>query len=126
MTMARFEDLAALMRKHKEQDLGNGVNEGRIAEAELALGVCIRGGYRHFLTSFSYGGFAHIEIYGLGGPSYLDLVNVTLSERKEMVPPLPPSLLPFHNDGGGNQYCLDTESGAEPTVVFWSHEGGPE
>ncbi len=124
--MVRFEELAASIRKRKDQDVGSGVSEKRIAGAERELGISIRGGYRQFLTTFGYGGFAHIELYGLGGPSNLDLVNITISEREEMVPPLASCLLPFHNDGSGNHYCLDTKTGNEPAVVYWSHEEGPK
>ena len=67
-----------------------------------------------------------MELYGLGDdvPKYLDLKRVTMSERDEMIPRIPPHLVPILNDGSGNHFCLDSKgiAGADCPVVFWDHD----
>lgn len=121
----KSEKTFALFAGMTDRLTGTGANEAEITEAERALGITIRGGYRQFLLKFGWGGRSAFEMYGLGEdvPSYLSLVGMTQSERMEMEPPLPPYLLPLMNDGGGNHYCLDTRIvTGEPPVVLWIHD----
>ena len=122
--MVSYSELATRLLGFENRELGSGVSDDEIAAAEQVLGVCIEGGYRQFLKQFGWGGVEHLELYGLGGPPYLDLVRVTQSERSEMEPALRAHLLPVMNDGGGNLFCLDTRVGTEPPIVFWDHLGG--
>lgn len=122
-----YEDAAERLASFPERDVGRGATADEVSEAERLLGATLPSSYRTFLVDFGWGGVGDWEVFGLGEdvPPYLDLVRVTLSERTEMVPPLPERLVPFHNDGGGNLYCLNTgrSAGTECPVVFWDHEG---
>ena len=104
-----FANVAGQLRSFEDKEHGRGATQAELDSAEARLGVQFRGGYRQFLSEFGWVGVGDLEIFGLGAdvPSYLDLVELTLSERNEMSPALPPNLIPIHNDGGGNQYCLD-------------------
>lgn len=107
---------------------GKGAAVAEIEDAEHQLGLKITGGYREFLLRFGWMDIGLVELFGIGEdiPPYLNLVIVTLSERSEMRPNLALMLLPFHNDGFGNLYCLDMAAsvGDEHPVVFWNHECG--
>ena len=124
--MPSYSELASRLLGFGCRDLGSGVSEAEIADAENELELRIEGSYRQFLKQFGWGGVEHLELYGIGGPAHLDLVRVTRSERSEMVPPLPAYLLPVMNDGGGNLFCLDTTIAGEPPIVFWDHTGGAD
>ena len=126
--MPTFVELADRLLRFEGCDLGDGVDETEITEAERVLGVRIDGGYRQFLKRFGWGGVGHVELYGLGSnvPAHLNVVDITLSEREEMGPKLRPNLVPVMNDGGGNLYCIDTNAEGEPSVVFWDHTAGTD
>lgn len=123
--MDTFERLCRIISEGDAQH-GSGASEKTISAAERRLGIQIRGGYRRFLQKFGWGGTEHVQLYGLGKgvPKHLDLVSMTESERSEMRPRLPRTLVPLMNDGCGNHYCIDgSAAGAgEPCVVFWDHE----
>ena len=125
-----FEALSKRLRHLDDTELGSGVSEEEIVNAEKALGISIRGSFRSFLREFGWACPKTIELYGLGKDlprAYLDLVSTTVSERTEMQPNIPHDLLPLMNDGYGNQYCLDLRhSDGEPEVVFWNHDHGSE
>ena len=122
-----FEELEKVILIFPDGDLGRGATEEEVAAAEDTLGVEIRGGFRDFLRRFGWGEISYLSIYGLGIgiPPYLDLVQITMSERTEMSPRLPAHLVPVMNDGGGNLFCLDTSANMnEPPVVSWAHDEG--
>jgi hypothetical protein len=104
--------------------VGKGATQAAIEAAEQSLGVRISGDYRRFVEEYGWGGAGHVELYGLGDdvPPHLNVVNITQSERADMFPRLRSELLPIMNDGGGNLYCLDTNTEG-PVVVLWDHEG---
>lgn len=121
--------LANHLASYPDNSLGSGATEEDIQHAERILGLRIVGNYRAFLRRFGWGGVQDFELYGLGAdvPLHLNLVAITQSERKEMLPHLPVELLPIMNDGGGNLYCLDLRvNGREPPVVVWYHDLGCE
>ena len=79
--------------------------------------------YRRFLAEFGWAAVLHFEINGVGPdvPHHLDLVQVTLDERKNFG--LPPHLIPVMNDGGGNLYCFEGgRGGSNEQILFWDHE----
>jgi cell wall assembly regulator SMI1 len=121
-------ELIRRLRSFRESEFGRGATSQEIKLAEEQLGVEFSGGYKAFLGQFGWASLEGLEIYGLGDdvPAYLDLRKVTLSERAQMRPRLPSRLLPLMNDGAGNHYCLDAESGeqGECVVVFWNHNLG--
>jgi len=121
-------DLIRRLRSCREAEFGRGATRQEIELAEEQLGVRLPGGYKAFLEQCGWASLEGMELYGLGEdvPLYLDLVEVTLSERTQMRPRLPSGLIPLMNDGAGNHYCLDaasSEQGQCP-VVFWDHNLG--
>ncbi len=119
-----YAKLAERLLGFQRRDLGVGVPDQEIVVLEAKLTVRIEGGYRKFVRQFGHGGVEGFELFGLGGPAYLDLARITESERSEMEPRLAAYLLPIMNDGFGNLLCLDTRVRGEPSVVFWDHEAG--
>jgi len=115
-----------LLRSDPAAELGPGVSDVVIAEAETRLQVSIAGAYRWFLSDFGWGRAQDLEIFGLGDavPGHLDLLVLTTSERVEMHPQLPDHLLPLANSGAGDLYCLDTRVDGEPPIVVWDHTQG--
>lgn len=120
-----FDAVEKQFLSYNDRTQGQGASDDEIRDAEKKLGLTISGGFRQFLRRLGWAGAGSIEIYGLGSdvPRYLNLVEITLSERNEMRPKLRPEFLPVMNDGGGNLYCLSTnrkENGESP-IVFWDH-----
>ncbi|WP_437278067.1 SMI1/KNR4 family protein [Sorangium sp. So ce375] len=120
-----IDELRTLFDESPSRSVGRGAEDSEVAAAEQRLGIKLDGGYREFLRIYGWGGIGSVELYGLGSdvPSYLDLVCIAESERREMSPRLPEYLVPIMNDGGGNLYCLDIRV-EEPLVVLWDHEAG--
>lgn len=121
--------MAQKLRESESVELGTGASDDELRRAEQALGVAIPPDYRRFLLDFGWARIGHWELFGAGRdvPAYLNIQAVTASEREEMRPSLPPTLLPIANDGGGNLLCLDTASvnyGAECPVIGRDHETG--
>lgn len=119
--MRIFAELAERLLASSSRSLGVGVSEADILVAEQVLQLPIGGGYREFLKRFGWGGVGCVELFGLGGPVYLDIVRVTQSERCEGSPGLPMHLIPIMNDGGGNLFCLDALRREDPPIVVWEH-----
>jgi len=96
--------------------------------AEERLGVELPVSHKEFLERFGWASLEGLELYGLGEdvPAFLDLVEVTLSERTDMRSRLPQRLVPLMNDGAGNHYCLYAMSRqqGECPVVYWDHDLG--
>ncbi|MBK8255403.1 MAG: SMI1/KNR4 family protein [Polyangiaceae bacterium] len=118
-----FQELENTLRSAPSARVGVGATESEIGRAESELGTRITGDYRAFLAAFGWLEWEGKEVYGLGSdvPFHLNLVEITVSERGAMQPPLPHNLLPLMNDGAGNLSCLDTGSPRQE-VVFWDHE----
>ncbi len=126
--MVLSPELVRRLHSLREAEFGQGATAREIKLAEEQLGIEFPDSYKAFLGQFGWASKDGLELYGLGKdvPAYLDLVTVTLSERTEMRPYLPRSLVPLMNDGAGNHYCLDVECGeqGECPVVFWDHTLG--
>ena len=100
-----------------------------VDDAETELSVRFPEDLRNYLATFGWLEVGHWELMGLGEgiPDYLNIVVVTRSERDEVMPPLPPHLLPLLNDGAGNLTCVVVgESAAAGSIVFWDHERGAQ
>lgn len=121
-----FDDIVLRLGDFNHQSLGSGVDEVSILRAETVLEVTLPNSYKEFLRRFGWGGVGNWELFGLGSdvPEYLDLIQMTLSERQDMRPRVPLYLVPLMNDGFGNHYCLDTSKvvGNDCPIVFWNHE----
>ncbi len=51
-----------------------------------------------------------------------------LSVRNDLDSVLPPEVIPFAEDGGGDYICFDyrsKDSGEAPSIVYWAHENPP-
>jgi hypothetical protein len=107
---------------------GQGATAQEIADCERALNVHFIGSFAQYLRQYGWLTVGSSELFGLGTnlESRRCLKHMTLSERAEMGPPLPPHLVTFYNDGFGNQHCLDTSAVVdnEHRVVFWDHDAG--
>lgn len=116
------DDLLDELRRDDSVQTGSGATSAQVAAAESTLGLAFPDSYRRFLTEIGWAS----EVFGLGDdvPGHLELVRLTQDERTEFRPHIPPHLVPVHNDGGGNHYCLDTgrSTGSECPIVFWDHE----
>lgn len=110
--------------------VGRGASSRAVADAEAVLGVVFPPSLREYLTRFGWVEMADREFFGLGDgvPQFLELVRITTSERTEAGAPLPRSLIPLLNDGGGNLYCVVATPGSsnDGMVVLWDHEQGAE
>ncbi len=126
--MVLSAELIRRLRSCREAEFGRGATPQEIEQAEKRLGAQLPESYKAFLGHFGWASLEGLELYGLADdvPAYLNLARVTLSERTQMRPRLPSRLVPLMNDGAGNHYCLDVESGeqGECAVVFWDHNLG--
>ena len=126
--MVLSAELIRRLRSCHEAELGRGATPQEIELAEERLGVEFPESYKAFLGHFGWASLEGLELYSLGEdvPTYLSLVEVTLSERTHMRPRLPNRLVPLMNDGAGNHYCLDVMSReqGECPVVYWDHNLG--
>lgn len=105
--------------------IGRGCSDEELGKCEQQLGVRLPGSYRRLLQQFAFVWWPDY-IYGLD-PGPLPGLKVTWQTeqwRRERHPRLPDHLIPFHPDGWGNEYCLDTARlvDGECPVVFWDCE----
>ena len=128
----RFERVEKILREHASEDLiGEGVDETAIHLCEEKLGAKLPESYKLFLLRFGYIEWID-DLSGLvsGCPpgEADDIVNRVTEIRQHMYPNPPSFLIPFHGDGFGNEYCLDTRemNDGEYPVVFWNHEQGED
>lgn len=123
-----YDDVAQRLRDITNVDTGIGTTEEEIREAESAIGMTFPPDFRWYLRDFGWARVGAWELFGTGHdvPAHLDLVRVIQSERTDMVPTLPTTLLPVANDGAGNLLCLDVGGGAkqEYPIVYRDHETG--
>lgn len=122
----RFERIARTMRASAPlKSLGRGASLDEIARSEARLGVTFPRSYRTFLQEFGFACWPD-DIYGVHADLLpaLSVVAQTEQERHEVEPRMPKHLIPFHPDGYGNHYCLDSSRfvNDECPVVFWDHE----
>lgn len=102
----------------------------QIGEAERALGAALPDSFRRFQLEFGDCQNAPLDIYNVlpADPPGLNVVSINLKERTEMGPRLPPYLIAFSDDGGGDLFCFDTRAvnDNEAPVVVWNHELGED
>jgi SMI1-KNR4 cell-wall len=120
-----YQDLLDRLRRIEDKECGTGASAAEINEAEGRLGLAFPPDYRRLLHDFGWIQVGPTEIFGLGKgiPRYLDVVEMTLAERRDATPTLPSELLPVMNDGGGNLYCLNCNDASAPLVI-WDHVSG--
>ena len=121
-----IQDIKRELADSPDRDLGSGVDEQAVLQAESALGVLFPPQYRRFLARFGSGFVSSEEFIGLGGPRHLDVAWLTI-ELRSRKKDFPKSLIPIRADGFGNYDCLDSNnptSDGEFPVVVWVHDGG--
>ena len=96
-----------------------------ILTAEQELDCTFPESFKWFQKKFgAYSGFR--DVYGVKPlPAPLqNIIGITMCERHEAYPPMPPHLIPFSDNSGGDSYCFDTSRfvDGECPVVFWDHE----
>jgi hypothetical protein len=126
ITMDVSERFSKLKTIIKDRDCDSKISpafEEQIKSAETELGVAFSGSYKMFLREIG-AAFWPDYMIGLSDHPSVDVVGITLEERRIMRPAMPWNLIPILNDGYGNHYCLDTSvsKDGECPVVFWNHE----
>jgi hypothetical protein len=116
-----WEDVARRLEATGDAVYGAGVSESEISRAERAVGPFPEE-YRLFLSRFGYLSLGSLEICGLGEglPAYLDVVSMTLAERRDAVG-FPSRGIAIRNDGGGNLIYLDCFENHSPAKI-WYHD----
>ncbi|MCX4245983.1 SMI1/KNR4 family protein [Paraliomyxa miuraensis] len=123
-----LDEMNRALKARNDVAVGEGALDEAIDLAEAQLEVAFPPDVREYLRRFGHVEVGHLEFFGLGRgiPSYLDIVQVTTSERTETGCPLPKHLVPVLNDGGGNLYCAFSANARMSGIVLWDHEAGPD
>jgi hypothetical protein len=128
---AAYEDVARLFHAAAAGAGGRDVvphpvAQDQIAAAERELGAALPDSFRLFQLEFGDCQHAPIDIYSAlpAEAPGLNLVTINVKARTVLAPHLPPHLIAFSDDGGGNYYCFETRavSTSEAPVVLWDHE----
>ncbi|MFC0682925.1 SMI1/KNR4 family protein [Lysobacter korlensis] len=82
-----------------------------IAAVEEALGFAFPGSYTNYVRS---GGLANLRV------RHRVLAPAEIIEALQYIPDK--SLVPFADNGCGDNYCWIRSEGPEPAVLFWDHE----
>ena len=128
----RYMEASRKIREHATVYLlGSGSSDEEIQACEACLGVVLPDSYKWLLKDFGYVDWIDDFdglVPGIPPGEGSDVVNRTENVRERIYTNFPPHLIPFHGDGWGNDYCLDTAqlSGGECPVVFWNHELGED
>lgn len=121
-----IDELLLHIRGMRGATYGVGASREEIHRAEEILGGIFPRSFKRYLETLGWLTIGPHEVFGLGRdtPRHLCLVDITLSERLEFVPPIPKALVPFYNDGSGNHYCFNPSISGEndSCIVFWDHE----
>ena len=96
---------------------GTGVSVEEVIEAEDKLGIRFHEEYRNYLLEYGVASFGSHEFLGLGGDSYLDVVQETLQECKNNQN-FPKNCYIIENLGIDGILILQEEEG---TVFEWSN-----
>ncbi|MCE9634812.1 MAG: SMI1/KNR4 family protein [Planctomycetes bacterium] len=131
--------MCELLARNPQARRGVGAAPEAVNAAEAALGISLPEVVRALFEDLGYAGLPvgrglgqesyGKDTYGLGDgvPRELDLVRNTLSERSDVEPRMPTTLVPLVSNGCGDHYCVDLRSpSADPPVVFWDHELGSD
>jgi hypothetical protein len=100
-----------------------------VAAAQAELGCRFPDSYVWFQLEFGRVARHALEIYSVRpAAAELNIVGINLEERRDGRPALPPDLIAFSDNGGGDLYCFDTAriEGGECAVVWWDHEAGDD
>jgi hypothetical protein len=121
MRVPDVDEVIQRLREVGEASLGDGADDGTIAEAERALGLTFPGGYRTFLRQVGWARVTGLEVLGLGEgvPADLDVRAVVAGMQGS----LPANALPFARDEG-TIFCLDAKHQGpyESPVYRWRPE----
>jgi hypothetical protein len=117
-----WDETFAVKARNGEVEVGLGASDQVIAIAQQTIGS-IPTDYRLFLSKFGYASFGSDEIFGLGDdvPRYLNVVEISLAERRESHG-FPADGVVIFNDGGGNLYYLRDLGDGKSPVYSWLHD----
>ena len=97
----------------------NGVSAETVIEAERKLGIRFSDEFRNYLMEYGVASFGSHEFMGLGGDAYLDVVEETLSERRNH-PHFPKNCYIVENIGIDGILILQDEEGR----IYELNDGG--
>jgi cell wall assembly regulator SMI1 len=126
----RYDEIARLFREHLRRRGKDAASVpatlAEVAAAERALDCRFPESYRRFQLDFgqTQDGLS-AYIYGVRTEAAnLNIAAINVDARLNLYPRLPPYLIAFSDDGGGDYYCFDIPhlSEGECRVVFWDHE----
>ena len=127
----RYRDLARRFREqalpHREGAVFEPATSAELAGAEEALGCRFPASYGWFQLEFDDWPQGPLDVYSVRRPQTgrYNIVGINQDERTDACSPLPPHLIAFSDNGGGDLCCFDTAAlqGGECPVVWWDHEG---
>jgi hypothetical protein len=129
----RYHQVAALFREATTADEEHGVQPATMDEvtaAQDALGCRFPDSYVWFQLEFGNARNGPLEVYTVRPAEeyVVNIVDVNLEERRDGRPALPPHLIAFSDNGGGDLYCFETSAleNGECPVVWWDHEQGDD
>lgn len=103
-------------------ELGNGVSSTRISLFEERYGLTLPDDFKHFVSEINGLNLMGSEILGFSdNPNSIE--NLYYREHYNAKIPQDRYVVPFHPDGGGNFYCLDTKNlsidKSTCPIIFW-------
>jgi hypothetical protein len=94
--------------------------------AQRALACRLPESYVWFQLEFGDVAKGPLDVYTVRPlePPNQNIVAINLEERRDARPALPPHLIAFSDNGGGDFCCFDTSAmkDGETPVVWWDHE----
>jgi cell wall assembly regulator SMI1 len=118
--------LETLLKNRNDINLGGGITNYELTNLEKKLEVAFHPDLIDYLMKFGWLEIGHLEFFGYGKeiPAYLNILEITESERNESHIKLPRNYIPLLNDGAGNLYCIDVmkDSATYGQIVFWDHD----
>ena len=105
--------------------VAEGVTEDEIRAFEEKHSLMLPEDYKTFLKRTNGLNLIGTIVYGIyDDPVYMSLDRAFNIEHYEVENEMPPYLIPFSPDGGGNHYCFDSTRRDEKSckIIFWQHD----
>lgn len=123
MALSKIE---GLLKNRNDVNFGEGITNSELMNLEKKLEVVFHPDLNDYLMKFGWLEIGHLEFFGSGEeiPAYLNILEITETERNESHIKLPRNYIPLLNDGAGNLYCIDVkkDSATYGQIVFWDHD----
>jgi hypothetical protein len=101
--------------------IGEGVSEGRVTQAERALGVKFPADYRKFLTTCGWLDGSGAELSGLGDGHLIIDVDELTKQWRDSPQPIAHDRIVVGVDGRGGYYWIKSGD-TKCVVMYWDHE----